>query len=1009
MTENNKKSKKSKTKSNRKKRLKIFFITIFMLAVIGIGAVGGIVLAIAKDAPEINPSNMDSLLTQTSVILDQEGNLLEKIQTEEYRTVVSINKMPKHLKDAFISIEDERFEKHIGVDVIGIVKSAIDNIKAGEIVRGGSTITQQLARNLYLTLDQNWTRKIQEAYLALQMEKELSKDQILEGYLNRIFLGQGAYGVQEAAQTYFSKNVEDLTLAESAVLAGIVQSPSRFALYQTVKPENFDTEKHEPVGEVDIMGEKYIAVYNERAIERQKVVLAKMLELGKITQQEYNEAINEDIKSKIQPGQKKVEGISSYFNDFIKTQVIETLVNELGYTREQAESELYTGGLKIYSTMDLELQRKLENIYDNFTEVLVGNPSKISGPALISWKRDKAKNILDENNKIIFYNKDNLLNGESNLVIEKGSFELTDSGLTINSRKLAFYGKTIDIADYYTINDKKNLVTHTVGNLSIPEDSYTITDKKTLVISSDYLSKNNDFYSIDGNGNLIISNKYFYIHEDGVVQPQSATVLIDYRTGHIKALVGGRDVEGDRILNRATQPRQPGSTIKPIAVYLPALDNGFTAATPMDDAPFYVNGRLWPSNWYSGYRGIHTIRKAVEQSVNVISVKTLQSIGLHTSMEYLSRMGIINKENPSMDNFVTAAENSSSNDENLSALGLGGMTRGMSPLEITAAFGAIANSGTYIEPIAFTKIIDKNGQVIIDKTPKENAVVSPQVAYVMSDILRTTVSNGIASRAQVPNMPTAGKTGTTQDQADVWFVGYTPYYVSGVWIGNDSPQIKLNKSSPIAAQLWRIIMTEVHKGLPSRNFERPNGVLTVSICTQSGKLATELCSKDPRGSMVRSEIFAKGTQPTEVCDAHVEVEVCTVSNKLANEYCPKDSIGTKVFVKRPIAYDPAKNKGILPSDYEYTIPTDVCDVHNKDNTIKDWLDDLINGPDNKDKEDDDKKDDDKKNDKDNDSGNNNGSGNGNGTGNGSGNGGSNNGSNNGNNNGNNNDNKDKKN
>jgi len=303
MTEKNKK----KRKLDRKKKLKIFFISIFLLGVTALGAVGGIVLGIAKDAPEINPSNINSLLTQTSVILDQDGNLIEKIQTEEYRTVVSINKIPKHLKDAFISIEDERFEKHIGVDVIGIVKSAIDNIRAGEIVRGGSTITQQLARNLYLTLDQNWTRKIQEAYLALQIERELSKDQILEAYLNRIFLGQGAYGVQEAAQTYFSKDVQDLTLAESAVLAGIVQSPSRYALYQTVKPENLDIEKHIPVGEVEILGEKYIAVFNQRAIDRQRVVLRKMLELGKITEEEYKQALNEDIKSQINPGQKRLK------------------------------------------------------------------------------------------------------------------------------------------------------------------------------------------------------------------------------------------------------------------------------------------------------------------------------------------------------------------------------------------------------------------------------------------------------------------------------------------------------------------------------------------------------------------------------------------------------------------------------------------------------------------------------------------------------------------------------
>lgn len=941
MSEHNKK----KTKFNKKKGLKIIFITLFMVGAILAGTVSGIALAIIAEAPEINPSNMSSLLTQTSVILDEKGNVLEKIQTEEYRTIVTIDKMPKYLKDAFIAIEDERFEDHIGIDIIGIVKSAIDNIKAGEIVRGGSTITQQLARNIYLTLDQNWTRKIQEAYLAIQIEQELTKDQILEAYLNRIYLGQGAYGVQSAAETYFSKDVQDLTLAESAVLAAIVQSPSRYGLYQTIRPEDFNSEKHIQVGEIDIFGEKYIAVYNERAVERQKLVLAKMLELGKITEEEYNEAINEDILSKIKPGQKKVQGISSYFNDFVKSQVIDALMDKLGYTREQAESELYTGGLKIYSTMDLELQKKLENIYDNFTKVLLGDVNKINAPALISWRRDKSGNILDDNNNVIFYSQQNLLDDEYNLVIGPNNYEFVDGNLVIKSNKFSIYNNVIDIADYYIIDENKNLVTFNMGNLSLPENAFTIGDDKSITINKSFLDENKEFCSVNSEGNLIINNKYFYRQKDGIVQPQSAAVIMDYRTGEIKALVGGRDVVGIRILNRATSsPRQPGSTIKPLAVYMPALDNGYTAATTIDDIPFYVDGKLWPSNWYTGYRGIHTLRQSVEQSVNVNSVKTLQSIGIKTSMEYLSKMGIINVENPDKDNFITSSENKVNNDENLSALGLGGMTKGLTPLEMTAAYGTIANQGTYIEPISFTKVLDKDGHVLIDNTPKKNAVVSPEVAYIMSDILRTTVTNGIAGTAQIPNMPTAGKTGTTQDKSDAWFVGYTPYYAAGIWIGNDSPQIKLSKSSSIAAELWKIVMTQVHEGLEPKDFQRPDNIITLSICTESGKLATELCNRDPRGSTVRNEIFVRGTQPTEFCDVHVELEIDTTTNKIANEYCPKENVEKRVFIKRNPPYNPEANNGILPSDYQYTAPIEVCDEHTESKSIKDWLDDWFNNP-----------------------------------------------------------------
>ena len=292
-------------------------------------------IAIAKDAPDIEPSNIEALLNQTSFILDENGKVIEKIQTEEYRTIVDLEKIPKHLQDAFVSIEDERFEKHMGVDPKGIMSAVVDNIRAKSTVRGASTITQQLARNLYLTNEKKLDRKIKEAYIALQLEKALTKDQILEAYLNRIYLGQGAYGVQEASQTYFSKDVEDLTVAESALLAGIVKSPSKYPPYKTVKPENFDSNSNIEVGQIDILGEKYIAVYNEEAVKRQKVVLMKMKELGYISNEEYNQALNEDVKKDLKPGEKKIKGISSYFNDFVKSQAIDALVEKLGYTKKK--------------------------------------------------------------------------------------------------------------------------------------------------------------------------------------------------------------------------------------------------------------------------------------------------------------------------------------------------------------------------------------------------------------------------------------------------------------------------------------------------------------------------------------------------------------------------------------------------------------------------------------------------------------------------------------------------
>ena len=947
MSDDNKKKKK-KGKITASKVLKITLVSLLIIGILAGGAMAGAVLSIVKDAPEIDPSNITSSLAQTSSILDIDGNLIEKIQAPEFRTVVSLKKMPKHLMDAFISIEDERFEEHIGVDPLGIMAAIIGNLKTGSL-RGASTITQQLAGGLYLNRNEvSLTRKITEAYLALKMERVLTKDQILEAYLNRSNFGQNAYGVQEAARTYFSKDVSDLTVAESALIAGIVKGPQIYQPYMRVKPENFDSNEQYEVGQVDILGEKYILVFNEKSVDRQRIVLGKMLELGKINESEYNEALKQDIKTSLKPEENKNTDITSYFTDYVKTSVIKALVDKLGYTRDKAEEMLFSGGLKIYTTIDVDMQKQLEDVYNNFTEILIGNTSNIKGPILVDWKLNKAGNVLDDKNNIIFYSKNNLLTEDYDLIIESGTYQLENGDLAIKNNKMTAYSKHIDIGDYFTIDDRKNLVTHTVGSIVIPEGQFSIRDDKSIVISKAYLEKNQDFYKID-NDNLLINSKYFFIAKDGIVQPQSASVVLDYRTGYIKAIVGGRDVEGQRILNRATDSaRQPGSAIKPVAVYLPALDNGYTAASSIDDIPFYNGkGTLWPKNWYTGYRGLHTLRRSVEQSVNVNSVKTLQNIGTNTSMAYLEKMGIINSQNPDRDNFVTKNENPSTNDENLSALGLGGMTKGLSPLELTAAYGAIANNGVFVEPIAFTKIIDKNGSVLLDNTPKETIVVSPQIAYIMGDILRTTVSNGLAGRAKLSNMVVAGKTGTTNEQADIWFVGFTPYYVSSVWIGNDSPKITISKGSSTAASLWKHINTKIHENLESKNsFDKPDGIVTASICTQSGLLATELCAQDPRG-VIKTEIFASGTVPKKSCDMHVALEVDINTGKIANEYCPDDEVQTKVFIQRTPPYNPSEHNGIVPSDFQYNAPTEICDEHNEfteqHNPLEDWFNDLING------------------------------------------------------------------
>lgn len=907
------------------KTFKIILLSLLFIGILFSGIIGVGVVEIIKEAPEIDPTTIISSLNQTSTIYDLEGNLVEKIQAEELRTVVSINKMPKYLLDAFVAIEDERFYEHPGVDIKGIGAAMIDNIKSGSL-RGGSTITQQLVKNVYLTNDVSITRKVKEAYLALQVEKVLTKDQILEAYLNRNYFGQNAYGVQEAARTYFSKDVEDLTLAESAMLAGIVKSTSNYQPYYRVKPDEFDPSKDFKVGEIEVLGEKYICVFNEKSVSRQRVVLQKMLELGKITQEQYDEAIKQDMKTSIKPEQKKITDITSYFTDMVKNDVVDKLMELKGYTLEQAQDLLYTGGLSIYSTIDLKMQRQLEDIYDNFLEILLGDTSGYRNPVLIDWSSNRSGDIVDSNGNIIFYKQSNLMTDDLNLILNSEEYSFDNGNLIINSKKITPYEKHFDIADFYTIDEKKNLITHSVGSVMIDESKYKVEGEK-VVIDKSYLESNQNFFEII-DGNLILNNEYYYVQKDGIVQPQSATVTIDYKTGYIKAVVGGRDVKGSRILNRATDSqRQPGSAIKPIAVYWPALNSDYTAASIIDDVPFYnSSGELWPKNWYSGYRGLHTLRKSVEQSVNVNSVKVLKDIGIDTSMAFLDKLGI-------NDSIVTSEENPNINDENLSALGLGGMSKGLTPLEITAAYGAIANKGVYVEPISFTKVLDKNGNVLIDNIPEENRVSSEQVAYIMGDILRTTVTNGIASKAKMPNMAVAGKTGTTQNQADIWFVGYTPYYVTGTWIGNDMPKITLSKSSSTAAMLWKHINTVIHEGLESKmSFPKPDGIVTKTICTQSGLLPSELCSRDPRGT-IREEYFVSGTEPTTSCTTHVEVMIDKTNGKIANEFCPIENVESRVFIKRNPPYIPAENGGIVPSDYQYEVPTEICTDHNESTIV----------------------------------------------------------------------------
>lgn len=742
-------------KSFLRASLALLIASMAILIGAGFGMVTAYIKAIPPDALDAIVNNADE--SQTTLVYDQSGNEIARLHGTENRIRVSYNQIPKNLINAFVAIEDERFWQHNGIDIKRIIGAIFKNIKTGSLSEGASTITQQLVRNKLLTFEKSFKRKIQEQYLAIQLEKRLTKEQILEEYLNTINLGSGAYGVEAAAYTYFGKDVSKLTLAECALIAGITQNPSYYNPY----------------------------VFPDHAKKKQEIVLKKMLELGYITEDEYNEAINQ----KLVYVKKDIDSSSAYnhpyFVDSVIDEAIDIVSDKKNISKDEAENLIYGGGLKIYTTMDEDIQSTMEDIFSNKTYM--------------------------------------------------------------------------PIIKHYDQN--------------------------------------------------------------GTPQPQAAAVLIDYKTGAVRGIMGGRgNLKGARLLNRATMSiRQPGSAIKPIAVYSLALENGWTAASIIDDVPFSVGGYS-PKNWYKsnvvygkrGYKGLMTLREALQWSANVPAVKVAYNLGVQNVYRNLKRFG-----------FTTL----SSQDMNSLSIAIGGFTYGVKPIELTAAFSTVANGGVYTKPYFITKIEDKNGNTIYEHISYKRKVMDEKNAYILTNILQSVVSARITVGVRF-SYPVAGKTGTTDDSKDRWFVGYTPNYALGVWVGEDKP-VALNYlygTNP-ALKIFKGIMDSVvnKKGVASA-FARPSGIVEKYICKESGKLPTDLCRQDPRGNMVIKEIFAAGTEPSEYCDTHVKLKICTESKLLATQFCP--NIIERIFIKRDNPIWPNSSKSIVPpDDYMYQAPQSYCNIH----------------------------------------------------------------------------------
>ena len=707
------------------------------VAVAGLCAGVGLFMGVVDTAPDI--SNVDvAPAGYSTTVYDSEGNQITKLVAENSnRVYVKLDKIPIDMQHAFVAIEDERFYTHNGIDIKGIMRAGVKAL-SGNLHQGASTITQQLLKNNVFT---SWTeesslvdkfkRKFQEQYCAIQLEKRMSKDQILENYLNTINLGQGTLGVQAASQRYFGKNVQDLNLSESAVIACITQNPSKW----------------NPIS------------HPENNVIRREEVLKKMKAQGYINEAQFNEAMADDVYSRIQVVNEKVEKktIYTYFVDELTEQVLSDLQESLGYSYTQAYNSLYSGGLSIFTTQDPHIQSICDEQFAN---------EENYPPNTRYYLKYEASYTDSENDAVNF----------STQYFEKHFKEKRGNGFNciFNTEEEA----------YEAIEEFKQ---------DVEEPGYTfITESISLT-----------------------------------PQPQASVTIIDQYTGEVKAIVGGRgEKKASLTLNRATDTkRQPGSCFKVLAAYAPAIDAaGKTLASTQVDEPYnYANGRP-VKNWYNGYKGICTYRYGIEQSLNIVAVKTITEITPQLGFDYLLNFG-----------FTTLVDRRTESNGTVSsditqALALGGLTDGVTNLELTAAFATIANGGTYIKPMFYTKIIDHDGNVLIENTPKSRRVLKETTAFLLTDAMEDVVTQGTGARVKFDNMAIAGKTGTTTSNVDVWFSGYTPYYTCCTWSGYDN-NVHMNGSGETntAKTLWKAVMSRIHEGLEYKSFTMPEGITTATV------------------------------------------------------------------------------------------------------------------------------------------------------------------------------------
>jgi penicillin-binding protein 1A len=754
---------------------------LIVLAALGLsGAIGfgGMIWYFSRDLPSIE-SLRDYQPSLVTKIYGDDQQLIGQFYIQR-RVLVPLSQMPPDLLHAIIAVEDSRFYEHGGVDPLGILRAVLANIEHFGIRQGASTITQQLARSLFLSSEKSFRRKFKEAILAWKMEKILSKDEILELYLNQIYFGHGAYGVQAAARTYFGKNVDQLNLAEVGYLAGVPRAPTEYSPY--LNPE--------------------------RAKQRQGVVLRRMVDEGFITEDQFRKVYSQDLYfQKLE----KEEDIGPYFLEYLRQYL----------SAAYGDAMVYKGGLSVHTTLNLSMQKAATEALREGLRAIdkrqgYRGPIAHKNPDELAEERESGVGIMG----MATVNEGDVVDAVVTAVDDKGA-TVVASGQTgrIPPEGMAWAKKRLKGPDLF-----KDVEVHSNAK---PPDILQVGDVvKVKLRRHDPRSK----------------TAVFSLEQEPVVE--GALIALDPRTGAIKAMVGGYDFKRSEFNRALSARRQPGSAFKPI-IYATAIERGFTPATVVVDSPIvYVDEqqqKVWrPENYESRFYGPVSLREALAHSRNLATVKLLERVGIKNVIEFAKRIGISSSLAPDLS----------------MALGSSSMTL----IELTSAFGVFANEGVRSEPIAVLSVTDPAGQVLEEHEPVSNEVMSKETAYVITNMMEDVIEHGTGWRAKVLNRPLAGKTGTTNDFTDAWFVGFAPNIATGVWVGFDDVRSLGDREAGAAAALpiWINFMRAAFEVLPEMTFAIPENIVFAKIDPQTGLLAPEGTENPP------IEIFVKGTEPTKV-------------------------------------------------------------------------------------------------------------------------------------------------